>query len=151
MWPQSTEGQSLVTRKDESLSCSAGGHGTEQMIERRYSRYAQHRARRLVLEYRWPEWADRHGDRLTKALAGLLTDGRRTLETLGRHVQGLAANSWLAATGDQPGNFFPRRDALAQLGLVERVGMKRGGPWRLTADGASVLGVEPPQAFLEAA
>jgi hypothetical protein len=127
------------------------GHGTEQMIERRYGRYAQHRARRPVLEYRWSEWADRYGDRLTKALAGLLTDGqRRTLEVLSRHADGLATNAWMDATGDQPGTFIPRRAVLGQLGLVHRVG-KRGSPRRLTADGAAVLGVEPPQAFLDPA
>jgi integrase len=120
------------------------GHGTEQMIEKRYGRYAQHRARRPVLEYRWSEWADRYGDRLTKALAGLLTDGqRRTLEALSSDADGLATNAWMAATGDQPGTFIPRRDALTQLGLVQRVGTGRGNPWRLTADGARVLGVEP--------
>jgi len=128
------------------------GHGTEQMIEKRYGRYAQYRARRPVLEYRWSEWADRHGDRLTKALAGLLTDGqRRTLEALSRDAEGLATNAWMAATGDRPGTFIPRRDALTQLGLVQRVGIGRGSPWRLTADGARVLGVEPPQAFLDVA
>jgi len=54
------------------------------------------------------------------------------------------------ATGDRPGTFIPLRTVLGQLGLVHRVG-KRGSPWRLTADGAAVLGVQPPQAFLDPA
>jgi len=128
------------------------GHGTEQMIEKRYGRYAQYRARRPVLEYRWSEWADRYGDRLTKALAGLLTDWqRRTLEALSSHAEGLATNAWMAAADDQPGTFIPRRDALTQFELVQRVGTGRGSPWRLTADGARVLGIESPKAFLGAA
>jgi hypothetical protein len=128
------------------------GHGTEQMIEKRYGRYALHRARRPVLEYRWSEWADRHGDRLASALASLLTDGqRRTLETLGRHADGLATNAWMAATGDQPGTFVPRRDVLLNLGLVHRASAVRGTPWRLTADGASVLRIGPPRASVRAA
>ena len=36
------------------------GHGTEQMIERCYSRYAKLRAKRPVLEFRWPEWRSYH-------------------------------------------------------------------------------------------
>lgn len=106
------------------------------MIEKRYGRYAQHRARRPVLEYRWSEWADRHGDHLASALASLLADGQpRTLEALGRHAVCVATNAWMAATGDQPGTFVPRRDVQLNLGLVHRASAVRGtlGASRRTA------------------
>jgi hypothetical protein len=51
----------------------------------------------------------------------------------------------------QPGTFVPRRDVLLNLGLVHRASAVRGTPWRLTADGASVLRVGPPRASVRAA
>lgn len=40
------------------------GHGSYQMIERRYFRHTRFRAVRPQLEYRWADWSDKYGHRL---------------------------------------------------------------------------------------
>jgi hypothetical protein len=40
------------------------GHGSYQMIERRYFRHTRFRAVRPQLEYRWADWSEKAGDRL---------------------------------------------------------------------------------------
>jgi len=95
------------------------GHGTEQMIERRYGRYAKFRGRRPVLEFRWDEWSEQYGLRLAAGLAGILTASQHlTLALLARHPEGLSLAEWQGKRGSNPGTFFPQRDRLIQLGLV---------------------------------
>lgn len=116
------------------------GHGTEQMIERRYGRYAKYAARRPELEYRWAEWSGRYREQLAAGLAQLLTPGQhRTLSALGASKPGLNSVEWQRVLGSSPGTFFPRRTRLLQLGLVEREGTGRGSKYLVTDDGGAVL------------
>jgi len=116
------------------------GHGTEQMIERRYGRYAKLRGKRPVLEYRWPEWRSHHIDQFATGLASILSHGQRTaLEVLGASPGGLSLIEWQTALGSNPGTFFPQRDRLYQLELIARDSQERGSPCRLTEDGRAVL------------
>jgi len=119
------------------------GHGTEQMIERRYGRHARYRAKRPILEYRWAEWSSRYRERLASGLAQTATGGqRRALEVLGAAGAGLASREWQAALSSNPGTFFPQRKRLVQLGLVRAT----AGTYSLTEDGAAVLRARRPGA-----
>jgi integrase len=116
------------------------GHGTEQMIERRYGRYTLLRGKRPVLEYRWPEWRSHLIDQFAAGLASILSHGQRTaLQILGASPGGLSLIEWQTALGSNPGTFFPQRDRLHQLELIARDSQERGSPCRLTEDGKAVL------------
>lgn len=116
------------------------GHGTEQMIERRYGRYAKYRAKRPELEYRWAEWSGRYREQLAAGLAQLLTPGQsRTLTVLSSREQGLNPLEWQKVLGLNPGTFFPQRTRLLQLGLVQSECTGRGSKYFVTEDGSAVL------------
>lgn len=118
------------------------GHGTEQMIERRYGRYAKFRSKRSVLEFRWEEWSDRYRRQLAEGLAQILTPPlRRVLEVLGQVPDGLSSIQWQTSLASNPGTFFPQRYRLAQLGLIGTEEQGRGARFRVTEDGAAVLRV----------
>ncbi|HEU4559785.1 MAG TPA: phage integrase SAM-like domain-containing protein [Longimicrobium sp.] len=116
------------------------GHSTEQMIERRYGRYAKHRPRRPLLEYRWAEWRPVYMKQFTEGLLKTLTPAQhRTLEVLGEAPDGLTLVQWQNLLGSNPGTFFPQRNRLLQLKLVEAEGRQPGSRYRLTEDGVAVL------------
>jgi integrase len=116
------------------------GHGTEQMIERRYGRYAKLRAKRPVLEFLWSEWRNHHINQFAAGLASILSEGQRTaLEELGAALGGLSLIEWQNALGSNPGTFFPQRDRLLQLELITRENSERGSKCRPTDDGRAVL------------
>jgi integrase len=121
------------------------GHGTEQMIERRYGRHARYRAKRPVLEYRWEEWSSRYREQLAAGLADTITEGeRRGLAVLGAAGAGLTSRAWQAALSSHPGTFFHQRKALVQLGLVGADTVGCGSRYSLTEDGAAVLRARRP-------
>jgi hypothetical protein len=131
------------------------GHGTEQMIERRYGRHAKHKAKRPVLEFRWQEWRDRtpvvkeknrspysisYGDQLAAGLASVLSPAQqRALGVLAESRDGLTSLEWQTALSSNPGTFFPQRHRLVQLELVTNGGGGRGSKFQVTQDGAAVL------------
>jgi DNA-binding MarR family transcriptional regulator len=122
------------------------GHGTEQMIEDRYGRYARHRPRRPVLEYRWEEWRERYGHRLAPLPVHLTQGQRGTLALLDGQVEGITATEWAARAQAHPGTFYPQRDRLLALELVRRDRLGRGARFRLTTAGRAVLaGITPGQ------
>lgn len=108
------------------------GHGSFQMIERRYFRHTRLRAARPQLEYRWADWSEKHGDRLGSGGRGMreeLTPKlRAVLELL--PPAGLSAKAWEIASTLPVGTFYYCRDALVQRGYVRRVGNGRGAPFR---------------------
>jgi integrase len=117
------------------------GHGTEQMIEQRYGRYAKFRGRQSVLEFRWEHWKDRCGDVLALGLARLLKRSQhRSLAVLAEHRLGLSLVDWQRLRESNPGTFFPHRDRLVQLGLVttheDGTGIRR---YVATEDGDAVV------------
>lgn len=120
------------------------GHGTEQMIERRYGRYAKFRGRSPVLEFRWEEWSEKYGLRLAAGIARVLTPSQhRTLAVLTRHPEGLSLAEWQRHRGSNPGTFFPQRDRFLQLGLVMLVTDNSGNRcYVATADGRAVARAE---------
>lgn len=113
------------------------GHSSEQMIERRYGRYAKHRAHRPVLEYRWEHWREHFGYRLITGLARLLTaDEHRALTALAEYettrLNGLRLE-------DPRAVYFCHWKRLMQFGLatiVETDGVERQV---VTPDGYAVL------------
>ena len=116
------------------------GHGTEQMIERRYGRYAKFRSKLPLLEYRWDEWSARYGDQLARGLADTLSEPlRRALEVLAQNPDGLSSIEWQTALCSNPGTFFPQRYRLVQLGLAATAERGRGARFKVTADGAGVV------------
>jgi site-specific recombinase XerD len=115
------------------------GHGTEQMIQERYGRYARHRPLRPVLEYRWEEWQQLIGDRLSPRAPTLTPAQRVVLRALAESRAGLTAKEWELKVGAHPGSFYPRRDSLVAIGLVERNGNGRGSRFRLTRAGLASL------------
>jgi hypothetical protein len=118
------------------------GHGTEQMIERRYGRYAKFHKRRPVLEYRWCEWSDRYGEQFARGIAQCLSPSlRRALDVLAGRPDGLSSIDWQTALDSNPGTFFPQRRRLVQLGLVATSEVGRGARFRLTPDGVAVIDV----------
>jgi hypothetical protein len=121
------------------------GHGTEQMIERRYGRHAKYRAKRPILEYRWVEWSGCYHEQLAGGLAETITKGqRRGLAALGAAGAALTSCEWQAALSSNPGTFFPQRKRLVQLGLVRADTVRRGSRYSLTEDGAAVLRARCP-------
>jgi integrase len=133
------------------------GHGTEQMIERRYGRYAKHRAKRAVLEFRWQEWRDRvrvvkmkdqppqtvsYIEQFAAGLASILTSAqRRALTVLAESPGGLSSLEWQTALRSNAGTFFPQRRRLVQLELAANARGGRGSKFVLTEDGVAVVRV----------
>lgn len=116
------------------------GHGTEQMIERRYGRYAKFRSRRPVLEFRWDEWSGRYRDQLARGLAGFISEPQsRALAVLAQNPGGLSSIEWQTALASNPGTFFPQRRRLVQLGLATTNEAGRGARYQLTDDGTAVV------------
>lgn len=116
------------------------GHGTEQMIERRYGRYAKLSGKRPVLEFRWSEWRAHYIGQFAAGLASILSQGQRTaLEVLGASSGGLTLIEWQTALHSNPGTFFPQRDRLQHLELISRNSPERGSTCCLTDDGRAVL------------
>lgn len=116
------------------------GHGTEQMIERRYGRYAKFRSQRPVLEFRWDEWSARYRDQFARGLAEFVSEPlRRALEVLAQNPDGLSSIDWQTALASNPGTFFPQRNRLIQYGLAATSDTGRGARYRLTADGTAVV------------
>jgi integrase len=112
------------------------GHGTEQMIERRYGRYAKYRAQRPELVYGWAEWSGRYREQLAAGLAQLLSPGQRqALACLGASREGLNLADWQGKLGSGAEAFVPQRTRLLQLELVSA----RGSAYHVTEDGAAVL------------
>ncbi len=118
------------------------GHGTEQMIERRYGRYAKFRTKRPVLEFRWAEWRETYITQFARGLASTLTAGqRRALLALGASNDGLSSAEWQNVLQANPGTFFPQRERLLQLELVSRANRERGSRFTVTGDGLAVMTV----------
>jgi integrase len=108
------------------------GHGSYQMIERRYFRHTRLRAARPYLEYRWADWSEQYGHRLGSGERGAreeLTPKLRAVLGL-LPPEGLPAKAWEIASGLPVGTFYYCRDVLVQRGLVQRVGTGRGAPFR---------------------
>lgn len=108
------------------------GHGSFQMIERRYFRHTRFRAARPQLEYRWADWCEEHGHRLGQGAQSMreeLTPKlRAVLELL--PPDGLSAKEWEVASRLPVGTFYYCRDVLVKRGYVRRVGSGRGAPFR---------------------
>lgn len=107
------------------------GHGSYEMIERRYFRHSRLRAPRPRLEYRWSDWSARYGERLgqgRRARALELTPKLRSVLDL-LPVNGLSAKEWEIASGLPAGTFYYCRDALVSRGYVARIGAGRGAPF----------------------
>ena len=114
------------------------GHGTEQMIETRYGRYAKYRAKRPVLEYRWDEWKDAYGERLLAGLSSLLSPGERAcLGVLAARPQGLTLAEWQRTLQPETEPILPGR--LLQLGLAAEKGSEAEPRFCVTEDGFGVL------------
>jgi integrase len=116
------------------------GHGTEQMIERRYGRHAKFKAKRPVLEFRWQEWRSRYLEQFAAGLANVLSTGQhRALKVLAEAQSGLTSLEWQTVLSANPGTFFPQRNRLVQLELVAKPADGRSGRYYVTEDGAAVL------------
>lgn len=108
------------------------GHGSFQMIERRYFRHTRLRAARPQLEYRWADWSEKYGDRLGQGPIGVreaLTPKLRAVLAL-LPPEGLTAKQWEKASRLPVGTFYYCRDVLVKRGYVQRVGTGRGAPFR---------------------
>lgn len=102
------------------------GHGSFQMIERRYFRHTRLRAPLPQLEYRCVDWSDKYGERLGQgrqraeltpklsAVHSLLPEG------------GIPAKAWEIASRLPVGTFYYCRDRLLEEGYVRREGAGRG-------------------------
>jgi integrase len=127
------------------------GHGSEQMIEARYGRYAKHRARRPMLEYRWDEWVPQMAGRFDEAAQGGPLAASHLVVLAALHRLGAAtAKEWEQASGAKVGSFYYARDVLVARALVERDGTRRGSRFRLTAAGRAVLTTREPAVRLAA-
>lgn len=119
------------------------GHGSEQMIEQRYGRYARHRARRPVLEYRWAEWEPTHLLRLATGLRAILTPGQvAALATLAEATEPLTPAELARRAGAPSASMVAQRDRLVALGLIIETPARR---YALRPDGAAVLSVKAVQ------
>jgi hypothetical protein len=108
------------------------GHGSFQMIERRYFRHTRLRAARPQLEYRWADWSDTYGDRLGQGMRNMreeLTPKLRAVLAL-LPAAGLSAKQWEVASRLPVGTFYYCRDVLLKRGYVQRVGSGRGALFR---------------------
>jgi hypothetical protein len=108
------------------------GHGSFQMIERRYFRHTRLRAARPQLEYRWADWSATYGDRLGQGARNMregLTPKLRSVLSL-LPPGGLSAKQWQVASGLPVGTFYYCRDVLLKRGYVQRVGVGRGASFR---------------------
>jgi integrase len=109
------------------------GHGSLEMIDRRYFRHTRLRASRSHLEFRWSEWAAQYAHRLgadperrspweptpkLKAVLALLPPG------------GLTAKEWEHASGLPAGTFYYCRDRLVASGAVWKDGTRRFARFR---------------------
>lgn len=104
------------------------GHGSYEMIERRYFRHSRFRAPRPCLEYRWSDWSGKYGHRLgatERAKAIQLTPKLRGVLDL-LPGQGLTAKEWEVASRLPVGTFYYCRNVLVKRGCVRRVGEGRG-------------------------
>jgi integrase len=111
------------------------GHGSFQMIERRYFRHTRFRAARPQLEFRWTDWSDQYGHRLGQAARSMraeLTPKLRSVLAL-LPPEGLAAKQWEVASGLPVGTFYYCRNVLVERGYVRREGTRRGAPFRQVA------------------
>jgi hypothetical protein len=108
------------------------GHGSFQMIERRYFRHTRLRAARPQLEYRWADWSDTYGDRLGQGMRNMLEELTPKLRTVLAllPLEGLSAKQWEVASRLPVGTFYYCRDVLVKRGYVRRVGSGRGAPFR---------------------
>ena len=108
------------------------GHGSFQMIERRYFRHTRLRAARPQLEYRWSDWSGKYGDRLGQGARGMREELSpklcAVLALLPR--KGRSAKEWEIASGLPVGTFYYCRDVLVERGYVRRFGAGRGAPFR---------------------
>lgn len=109
------------------------GHGSFQMIERRYFRHTRLRAPLPRLEYRWEHWCERYGNRLgqgaLEARTPDLTPKLRAVLSL-LPPSGLSAKAWEVASGLPVGTFYYCRGVLMERGYVRREGTGRGSPFR---------------------
>jgi integrase len=112
------------------------GHGSFQMIERRYFRHTRLRAARPQLECRWADWSAMYGDRLgqgTRNMREELTPKLRAVLAL-LPPEGLSAKQWEIASRLPVGTFYYCRDVLVRRGCVQRMGTGRGAPFRQVQD-----------------
>ena len=103
------------------------GHGSLEMIDRRYFRHTRLRAARPQLEFRWSEWEAQYGDRL--GASGSLPDElspklAAVLAVLA--PDGLTAKEWERAAGLPVGTFYYCRDRLVERGWVAKEAEGRG-------------------------
>jgi hypothetical protein len=105
------------------------GHGSFQMIERRYFRHTRLRAPLPQLEYRWADWSEKYGERLGQGrrCAELTPKLRAVLSLL--PPGGLPAKAWEIASQLPVGTFYYCRDRLVEEGYVRREGAGRGAPF----------------------
>ncbi|HEX2094863.1 MAG TPA: hypothetical protein VHG28_20860 [Longimicrobiaceae bacterium] len=108
------------------------GHGSFQMIERRYFRHTRLRAARPHLEYRWSDWSGKYGDRLGQGARDMREELSPKLRTVLALLpsEGLSAKEWEVASGLPVGTFYYCRDVLVERGYVQRFGAGRGAPFR---------------------
>lgn len=105
------------------------GHGSFQMIERRYFRHTRLRAPLPQLEYRWVDWSEKYGERLGQGRrrAALTPKLHAVLSLL--PAGGLPAKAWEVASGLPVSTFYYCRDRLVEEGYVRREGSGRGSPF----------------------
>jgi integrase len=116
------------------------GHSTEQMIEKRYGRYARYRGSRPVLEYRWDEWKDRYAARLFAGLSGLLSCNEHAcLGVLAARPAGLTRTEWARATQTETQFEAHLPGRLVHLGLVGEIATAGEPRFSVTCDGNGVL------------
>jgi site-specific recombinase XerD len=103
------------------------GHGSFEMMQRRYFRHTRLRVARPRLEFLWDQWADRYEHRLgsgTRAVPDLTPKLARVLSLLPE--KGLCARDWERRSGLPVGTFYYCRDVLVERGYVRRLGRGRG-------------------------
>jgi hypothetical protein len=110
------------------------GHASADMVERVYARLGTVRPRGEHVEFRWDEYKDRVGHRLSPTGMILSDRCRSVLNALPEH--GATAKEWERAMGVAPGTFYYIRDGLQSLGLVEKEGEGRGARFHMTLRGA---------------
>jgi hypothetical protein len=120
-------------------------HGTEQMIETRYGRYAKYRARRPLLEYRWDEWKDRYEKQLFTGLSGLLSCSERAcLGGLATRPTEITRTEWEQAAQPEMQTVSCLPGRLVQLGLVTELATDGEPRFRISEDGQGVHAASAP-------
>jgi integrase len=112
------------------------GHGSFEMMQRRYFRHTRLRAARPRLEFLWSDWAERYGHRLAVAAESRPSLNPKQAQVLSvLPAEGLSAKDWERRSGLPVGTFYYCRDVLVERGYALRQGQGRGARF-LRADGA---------------